>query len=713
MADRCALLARAAEAIRARAKELLPLVIAETGATAAVGSRMQVPQAAVRFAHYAQDPTRVLQTPLLPQAVGATPLAPGGIIGGMVNRQPVGVVACVTSFNFPLVNMAGKVAPALAAGNTVVMKPAPQDPLAIVELARIFDEVGFPPGVVNLVNAAGPEPAAALVDSPDVDMVSFTGSTEVGTRIMEASGKTMKRLLLELGGKGACVVLDDADVRAAIGCISSTWTFHSGQICTAPTRAVVHRSLFDQVRDGLAAMAGMLKVGDPTEKDTVVGPVISAVQRGAHRGATWPPPPTRAARSWSAASGPPLERGYYVAPTLIVGDNNMTVAREEIFGPVITMIPFDDEEEGVAIANDSDYGLYDYVFSGDGARAFSVARRLQAGHVGVNTAQRNHDAPFGGLQDERGRARRRRLRPPGLQRAAVHHLDHLSRRRPPGYSPAQWPSPNASPRSPPGSATGAAGATTTSWARSTSSTTTPGGGRRPACSSGQALPLGLPLSEAEGIQMGFVPGRDNPTPHHDRRQPAAQRRPRLDPRQRGRALPGPAVRHPLGRPGPRQLRRPHVQRLPGRRRDGRGRGPPCGIHLVRTLVSRGVLLDVARAKGSTSSSPAIRSPPRTSTPRPSWPGWTSPPATWCSCAPGRWSTWRLPGRRPAGRRGPPARPVGLHLAHPRPDHGHGRVVPGPRRGRRGHRHPPPRGRSRARTRGSTSPSTCSTWWRWG
>ncbi len=397
VADRCALLARAAEAIRSRAKELLPLVIAETGATAAVGSRMQVPQAAVRFAHYAQDPTRVLQTPLLPQAVGATPLAPGGIIGGMVNRQPVGVVACVTSFNFPLVNMAGKVAPALAAGNTVVMKPAPQDPLAIVELARIFEEVGFPPGVVNLVNAAGPEPAAALVDSPDVDMVSFTGSTGVGTRIMEASGKTMKRLLLELGGKGACVVLDDADVRAAIGCISSTWTFHSGQICTAPTRAVVHRSLFDQVRDGLAAMAGMLKVGDPTEKDTVIGPVISDVQRERIE-ALVATAPDEGAEIVVGGERPSLERGYYVAPTLIVGDNKMTVARQEIFGPVITMIPFDDEEEGVAIANDSDYGLYDYVFSGDGSRAFSVARRLQAGHVGVNTAQRNHDAPFGGFK---------------------------------------------------------------------------------------------------------------------------------------------------------------------------------------------------------------------------------------------------------------------------------------------------------------------------
>jgi acyl-CoA reductase-like NAD-dependent aldehyde dehydrogenase len=397
VAERSALLRKTAEAIRAKAKELLPLVIAETGATAAVGSRMQVPQAAVRFLHYAQDPTRVLETPLLPQAVGATPLAPGGIIGGMVNRQPVGVVACVTSFNFPLVNMAGKVAPALAAGNTVVLKPAPQDPLAVVELVRILDEVGFPPGVVNLVNAEGVEPAAALVDSADVDMVSFTGSTPVGTRIMEASGRTMKRLLLELGGKGACVVLEDADVKAAVACIGSTWTFHSGQICTAPTRAVVHRSLFDQVRDLLAKMAGHLKVGDPTEGDTVVGPVISAAQRDRIEDLI----ATATAEGGEVVVGgtrPDLPRGFYVAPTLVTGDNRLTVSQQEIFGPVVTAIPFDDEDEGVAIANDSAFGLYDYVFSTDGARAFGVAKRLRAGHVGINTAQRNHDAPFGGFK---------------------------------------------------------------------------------------------------------------------------------------------------------------------------------------------------------------------------------------------------------------------------------------------------------------------------
>ena len=396
--ERGALMLRAAEAIRAKAPELLPLVIAETGATASVGSKMQVPVAADRFERYSRDPRPVLQTPLMPQVMEPTPLAPGGVLGGMVVRHPVGVVTCVTSYNFPLVNMAGKVAPALAAGNTVVIKPAPQDPLAVVELVRTLEEVGMPPGVVNLINSAGPEPASRLVESPDVDMVSFTGSTAVGTRIAEAAGRSMKRLLLELGGKGACIVFDDADLEAAIACIGSTWAFHSGQICTAPTRALVHRPVFDAVRDGLAKMAGALKVGEPTDPTTIVGPLISAVQRGRVEGyvATARDEGGEVVCGGGRPAG--LGRGFYVEPTLIVGTNDLTVAREEIFGPVVTMIPFDDEEEAVAIANDSEYGLNDYVFSNDAGRALKVAQRLEAGSVAINTGQQSQEAPFGGFK---------------------------------------------------------------------------------------------------------------------------------------------------------------------------------------------------------------------------------------------------------------------------------------------------------------------------
>jgi acyl-CoA reductase-like NAD-dependent aldehyde dehydrogenase len=396
--ERLALMAKAAEAIRARAAELLPVVIAETGATAAVGSRMQVPVAADRFERYGRDLRHVVQRSFPPQVAMATPLAPGGLVSALALRQPVGVVACITSYNFPLVNMAGKVAPALAMGNTVVVKPAPQDPLAVVELVRVLDEVGFPPGVVNLVTSSAADPAAALVASPDVDMVSFTGSTEVGLRIAESGARTMKRLLLELGGKGACLVFDDADVQGAVGAIGSTWSFHSGQICTAPTRAIVQRPVFDQVVERLSRYATVLKVGDPTEPDTVVGPLISAAQRARVEG--YIDTGRSEGAEVVAGGGRPahLERGFYVEPTLLTGTNDMIVTREEIFGPVVVAVPFDDEEQGVALANDSAYGLYDYVFSADTARAVRVARALRCGHVGINTAQRHHEAPFGGFK---------------------------------------------------------------------------------------------------------------------------------------------------------------------------------------------------------------------------------------------------------------------------------------------------------------------------
>ena len=391
-------MARAAQAIAARADELLPLVIAETGATAAVGSTLQVPIAVSRFERYSLDLRPVAQRALAPQVAEATPLAPGGLISALAVRQPVGVVACITSYNFPLVNMAGKVAPALAMGNTVVVKPAAQDPLAVVELVRILEEVGFPPGVVNLVTSAEAGPAAALVDSPDVDMISFTGSTEVGTRIAASGAATMKRLLLELGGKGACIVFDDAQLDKAVGCIGSTWSFHSGQICTAPTRAVVQRGVFEEVLEMLRGYAGALKVGDPTELDTIVGPLISAAQRDRVEGHIATAVDEGARLVVGGARPAHMERGFYVEPTLFVADNDMAVARQEIFGPVLVVIAFDDDAEAVAIANDSDFGLYDYVFSSDTARAFAVAQQLRAGHVGINTAQRNHEAPFGGFK---------------------------------------------------------------------------------------------------------------------------------------------------------------------------------------------------------------------------------------------------------------------------------------------------------------------------
>jgi acyl-CoA reductase-like NAD-dependent aldehyde dehydrogenase len=279
------------------------------------------------------------------------------------------------------------------------MKPAPQDPLAILVLAEVMREVGFPPGVVNIVTSAAPDPAAALTESRDIDMVSFTGSTAVGTRIYQAGGATMKRLLLELGGKGAALVLDDADLGAAVTAISSVWTFHSGQICTAPTRAIVHRSKYDELVEKLAGFAGAVKVGDPLDDDTIVGPVISAAQReriesyvaaGGDEGAEIVVDGRRPAH---------MERGYYVAPTLLAGCKpEMTAVREEIFGPVVAVLPFDDDDEAVAIANSTDFGLYDYVMTSDTERGFRLAGKLRSGNVGINTAQRNMETPFGGFK---------------------------------------------------------------------------------------------------------------------------------------------------------------------------------------------------------------------------------------------------------------------------------------------------------------------------
>ncbi len=394
--ERSRLLRRAAEAVRERAETLLPLVIAETGCTVAVGRQMQIPVAAERFEAYARHALQSPLLPLPPQETAATPLAPGGVIAALARRQPVGVVACITPYNFPIVSLAGKLGPALAMGNTAVVRPAPQDPLAVVELVRILDEVGFPPGVVNLVTGSTADTGEALVASPDVDMVSFTGSSAVGARIAEVGGRTVKRLLLELGGKGAALVLDDADVETAVRAIGSVWTFHSGQICTAPTRAVVHRSLYEPVVEALSRLGAALRVGPPTDPKTVVGPVISAAQRDrieAH---------VRSAREDGAelliGGERPAEpaRGFYVAPTLLAARPDARVAQEEIFGPVIVAMPFDDDEEAVAIANGTPYGLYDYVFSRDTGRAMALSRRLRAGNVGLNTTQRNPATPFGG-----------------------------------------------------------------------------------------------------------------------------------------------------------------------------------------------------------------------------------------------------------------------------------------------------------------------------
>ncbi|MGW0415057.1 aldehyde dehydrogenase family protein [Streptomyces collinus] len=394
--ERAAVLGRAAGIIRGSLEPYADLARAETGATTATARAMQVGVAAARFRRYACPEPAEWAVP--PQINEAGPMGRAGVTGALAVRQPVGVVTCVTSYNNPWANPAGKIAPALAMGNTVVVKPAPQDPLSVYRMAEALQAAGVPPGVVNVVSGREVAVGEAVVASGDVDMVSFTGSTAVGRRIAEVCGRDMKRQLMELGGKGAALVLDDADLGSAVTGIGTTFSFYSGQICTAPTRVLAQRGVYGRLVELLGGYASRLKVGDPREPDTVVGPVISAehrarvesyVELGRKEGAV----------VVAGGERPPRERGFYVAPTLLADcTNDMRVVREEIFGPVVVVIPFDDEEEGVALANDSDYGLIDYVWSGDVARAFRVARRLRAGGVGVNTVGRNMEAPFGGFR---------------------------------------------------------------------------------------------------------------------------------------------------------------------------------------------------------------------------------------------------------------------------------------------------------------------------
>lgn len=340
------------------------------------------------------------------------------MLGALAVRRPVGVVTCITSYNNPWANPAGKIAPALAMGNTVVVKPAPQDPLSVYRMAAALAEAGAPPGVVNVVSGASAEAGEAAVDSPDVDMVSFTGSTAVGQRIAEVCGRGMKRQLMELGGKGAAVVFDDADLDSAVAGIGTTYAFYSGQICTAPTRVIVQRGVYEALVERLTRYIGHLEVGDPRAPGTVVGPVISAAHRdrvesyvelGRKEGA-------RVVAGGARPSVP--ERGFYVAPTLLADCTpDMRVVREEIFGPVVVVLPFDEEDEGGPRQRQRLR-----------AHRLRVVRRyrprLPGGRAAAGRRGRcEHGRPEHGsalrrLQTERGRAGRGLVRAACLQRVA-------------------------------------------------------------------------------------------------------------------------------------------------------------------------------------------------------------------------------------------------------------------------------------------------------
>jgi betaine-aldehyde dehydrogenase len=317
----------------------------------------------------------------------------------LVVREPAGVVGCITPWNYPLHQIVAKVAAALAAGCTVVVKPSEVAPLNAFMLAQAVHEAGLPPGVFNLVPGTGVAVGEALASHPGVDMVSFTGSTRAGTRVAELAARSVKRVALELGGKSAALLLDDADLPRATKATVSSCFLNSGQTCNALTRMVVPRSRHDEALRLAVEAARGFTVGDPLGGQAKLGPLVSAAQRERVRGFIRQGI-EEGGRLALGGPDPPegLPRGYYVKPTVFDGVKpGMTIAQEEIFGPVLAVLSCEDEEDGIRIANGTRYGLAAAVWSADPERAQRVARRLRAGQVDVNGGKFNPLAPFGGF----------------------------------------------------------------------------------------------------------------------------------------------------------------------------------------------------------------------------------------------------------------------------------------------------------------------------
>jgi len=321
--------------------------------------------------------------------------------GRRILREPIGVVGMITPWNWPMNQIAAKVGPALAAGCTMVLKPSELAPLNAVLFAEILDEAGVPPGVFNLVNGDGPGVGEALSKHPDVDMMSFTGSTRAGTSVMKNSADGIKRVALELGGKSPNIILDDADLKKSVAGGMMHMAMNTGQSCNAPSRMLAPRAKYDEVVAIAAAAANSIKVQNPSAAEPgAIGPLANAnqfqkvqglIQKGIDEGAKV------AAGGVGRPDG--FNRGYYVKPTVFADvNNNMTIAREEIFGPVLVVIPYDTEDEAIAIANDTPYGLAAYV-QGSQERTRKVARKLRAGNVHINGASfAGQGTPFGGYK---------------------------------------------------------------------------------------------------------------------------------------------------------------------------------------------------------------------------------------------------------------------------------------------------------------------------
>ncbi len=329
-----------------------------------------------------------------------------------VLREPIGVVAAIVPWNVPQAITFLKLAPALAAGNTVVLKPAPETVLDAFLMAEAAIEAGLPPGVLNVV-PAGCEVGAYLVAHPGVDKVSFTGSTPAGRAIAETCGRLLRPVTLELGGKSAAVVLDDADLASSLESFFAATLLNNGQICWLSTRILAPRAKYDVIVDTITALAGSLTIGNPLEPDAKVGPLVSQRQR--ERVESYIAKGRAEGGRITTGGGRPagLDRGWYVEPTIFADvDPKATISQEEIFGPVLAVIPYTDEDDAVAIANDSDYGLGGSVWTSDPERGAAFARRVRSGTVGVNGYVNDPFAPFGGIKAS---GLGRELGPEGLQ----------------------------------------------------------------------------------------------------------------------------------------------------------------------------------------------------------------------------------------------------------------------------------------------------------
>lgn len=386
-----------AQRITQRAQELAALESLQSGGTLRRTAGSDVLQLAQQFTTTGRILSNFPMREELPN-VGV----PGPSVN-MVEHEPVGVCGLITPWNFPMIVAGWKLAPAIAMGNTVVIKPASNTPLTTLLLAEIFQECGLPDGVVNVIAGPGSQVGEALVTHPDVSKVSFTGSTTVGRRIMQLASHNVKRVTLELGGKSPGIVLSDADLDlVAEGALFATF-LHSGQICESGTRLLVPRGMQDEIVERLAAKAATITIGPAMELTSGMGPVASKtqqntvlqyIQEGLREGATL------AYGGGIPELLEPLSGGYYVQPTIFKDvDNGMKIAQEEIFGPVLSVIPYDSEEDAVRIANDSIYGLAAGIWSRDITKAQNIGRRLQAGTVWINDWHMlRPDAPYGGYK---------------------------------------------------------------------------------------------------------------------------------------------------------------------------------------------------------------------------------------------------------------------------------------------------------------------------